>query len=145
LNTFFTSIIDGTASAGDAFKNLASQIAQAVFQALVLQPLINSITGGIGGFFGIPVAARAAGGPVASGNPYLVGEKGPELFVPNHSGSIVSNKDMMGGTTVNQSFTIQSTDGPGVRKALAEAMPVFRQAALDDAANAYKRPTGFDE
>jgi hypothetical protein len=34
---------------------------------------------------------RAAGGPVAAGVPYLVGERGPELFVPRGSGTIVPN------------------------------------------------------
>jgi hypothetical protein len=43
--------------------------------------------------------ARAAGGPVSGGSPYLVGEKGPELFVPGSSGSIVPN-GAMGGTTI---------------------------------------------
>lgn len=38
--------------------------------------------------------ARASGGPVSGGVPYLVGEKGPELFVPNGSGSIVANDNL---------------------------------------------------
>lgn len=37
------------------------------------------------------VKPRAAGGPVASGSPYLVGEQGPELFVPQASGTIIPN------------------------------------------------------
>jgi len=40
---------------------------------------------------------RAMGGPVAGGTPYLVGEQGPELFVPHASGSIVPNHEMGGG------------------------------------------------
>ena len=52
------------------------------------------------------VAFRAAGGPVSSGSPYIVGEQGPELFVPNSSGSIVPNHAMGGGggQTINMSF-----------------------------------------
>lgn len=42
---------------------------------------------------------RAAGGPVTGGSPYIVGEKGPELFVPGRSGTIVPNGAMMGGST----------------------------------------------
>ena len=41
---------------------------------------------------------RAAGGPVTGNSPYLVGERGPELFVPPQSGSIKSNMDTMGMT-----------------------------------------------
>ena len=36
----------------------------------------------------------AGGGPVSAGRPYMVGEAGPELFVPNRSGSVVANQDM---------------------------------------------------
>ena len=48
------------------------------------------------------VAARATGGPVSDGMPYLVGERGAELFVPNTSGAIVPNNKLGGGNvTVN--------------------------------------------
>jgi len=43
-----------------------------------------------------PTRRRAAGGPVSLGLPYLVGERGPELFVPSTSGTVVSN-DKLGG------------------------------------------------
>ena len=43
---------------------------------------------------------RAAGGPVASGSAYWVGERGPELFVPKTSGSIVPG-GAAGGVVVN--------------------------------------------
>lgn len=55
---------------------------------------IGGLFGGIADFFGggtIPIEARASGGPVSGGMPYLVGEEGPELFVPSMSGSIVPN------------------------------------------------------
>ena len=34
---------------------------------------------------------RARGGPVSAGSPYVVGERGPEVFVPNRSGSVIPN------------------------------------------------------
>lgn len=34
---------------------------------------------------------KAMGGPVSAGSPYMVGERGPELFVPERSGTIVPN------------------------------------------------------
>jgi tape measure domain-containing protein len=40
---------------------------------------------------------RAKGGPVSSGQTYMVGERGPELFVPGRSGTIVANNKMGGG------------------------------------------------
>jgi hypothetical protein len=50
---------------------------------------------GAGGF---PIP-RANGGPVSGGTPYMVGERGPELFVPRSSGTIVPNDKMMGGSS----------------------------------------------
>ena len=40
---------------------------------------------------------KAEGGPVAGGRPYIVGEKGPEMFVPGSSGNIVPNDQLGGG------------------------------------------------
>ena len=44
---------------------------------------------------------RAAGGSVTNNTPYLVGERGPELFMPSGSGTIIPNGQIgdMGGTT----------------------------------------------
>ena len=43
---------------------------------------------------------KAGGGPVSGGSPYIVGEKGPELFVPGSSGNIVPNHAMGGANVV---------------------------------------------
>lgn len=48
--------------------------------------LASLATGLIGGLLGLP--GRATGGPVAGGRPYLVGERGPELFVPTSAGRV---------------------------------------------------------
>ena len=45
------------------------------------------------------IPGRAKGGPVSSGQTYVVGERGPELFVPGRSGTIVANDKMGGGNT----------------------------------------------
>ncbi|HBT75039.1 TPA: hypothetical protein DEB29_03505 [Candidatus Wolfebacteria bacterium] len=55
----------------------------------------NAITGALN--FLLP--GRATGGPVTGGSPYMVGERGPEVFVPRSSGTIIPNG--AGGTTVN--------------------------------------------
>lgn len=46
---------------------------------------------------GAIAGARAAGGPVSGGQSYLVGERGPELFVPQASGQIIPNVALAGG------------------------------------------------
>jgi phage-related minor tail protein len=64
----------------------------------------GNLVGGIGG-----IQARAMGGPVSSGSPYLVGEAGPELFVPGRSGTIVPNNALGGGG--NSYYTINVNGG----------------------------------
>ena len=53
--------------------------------------------------------ARAAGGPVRAGLPYLVGERGPELFTPNLSGRITPNNALGRGGASRQPGTINLT------------------------------------
>ena len=52
---------------------------------------------------------RADGGPVTGGSPYIVGERGPEVFVPGRSGSIVPNG---AGMTI-QSLTVNWSSSGG--------------------------------
>lgn len=73
----------------DAIRSLVNLVAN--------NPVVKGISGAISSAFG---GFRANGGPVSSGTPYVVGEKGAELFVPNSSGTIVPN-GAMGGTTIN--------------------------------------------
>ena len=65
-------------------------------------PLLGLFSGGR--------ARRAAGGPVTGGSSYLVGEKGPELFVPGSSGNIVPN-NAMGGMVINVDASGSSVEG----------------------------------
>ena len=58
-------------------------------------------------------SGRALGGPVMGGQPYLVGESGPELFTPATTGSITRNGDLGGGGTTNVTFNIQANDTTG--------------------------------
>lgn len=54
---------------------------------------------------------KADGGPVAGNTPYIVGERGPELFVPSNNGTIVPNDKLGSGATYNYSFTINAASG----------------------------------
>jgi hypothetical protein len=56
------------------------------------------------------VKKKALGGPVSAGSPYIVGEVGPELFVPSTSGQIVPNNQMGGMGGVN--ITIYQASNP---------------------------------
>lgn len=78
----------------------------------------------IGGIFG---GARAMGGPVMGGSAYLVGEQGPELFVPRTSGSIVPNA---GSITINNSFTVANTSDRRSQQQIAAEVGVAVNRAM---------------
>lgn len=63
---------------------------------------------------------RAGGGPVSGGTPYVVGERGPELFVPGSSGSVVPNHALGGGgITLNVTVTNPVASGEQLANELA--------------------------
>ncbi|WP_439574918.1 hypothetical protein [Phreatobacter sp.] len=98
-------LIVGGESFGQVLGDITRQLARMVLQAALLGqgPLASlfgfgGTGGGVGGLVGLLFGgARAAGGPVSTGRSYLVGEKGPEMFVPNSSGAIVPNDMVRGG------------------------------------------------
>lgn len=129
-------------SLGDVFSNVADQIIQALIRIAVQQAIIKplasllgggsgagGILGAIGGIFGggaggsfdtslgslaIPDMFRASGGPVRGHRPYIVGENGPELFVPGGSGNIVPNNTLANGggaSTIVQTFVLDARGG----------------------------------
>jgi len=85
-----------------------------------IQSGLNSIfgQGGIGGAIGNIAGAffgRAGGGTVGARQPYLVGERGPELFVPENPGRIIPNLGMggQGGSEKMTNITINITNQGG--------------------------------
>ena len=112
----------------DAFKDIGRQLLKLALQKLVIDQAKGLLSNALGGLFG---GGKAAGGPVQAGRLYMVGERGRELFRPQVPGEIVPNYKMRpalagaGGNAFNFSINIQSSDGPGVRAALAEAVPVI--------------------
>ena len=87
------------------------------------------------------IAGRATGGPVNKNTPYIVGEKGPELFIPRHDGGIIPNNKLNSGGPVAgvRYYGTGSGDGPvtadtfgsvaQAKKALRSGNPAVRAAA----------------
>ena len=72
---------------------------------------------------------RAEGGPVSANQLYMVGEVGPELFVPSVSGTIVANKDLGAGTThitINVNAGM-GTNGAEVGRQIVEAISAYEK------------------
>jgi tape measure domain-containing protein len=108
----FAGFVTGATSAQDAFKRMADAIiadlARIAIRQAITGPIAGALSGATGGGGGgllsnIFGGARASGGPVEAGKAYLVGEKRPELFVPNRSGMIIP-KVGAGGAGGGQTF-----------------------------------------
>jgi phage-related minor tail protein len=84
-----------------AFKDFARSVIQDLIAIQMKAQAIALINMGLKAMgFGFSLPGKAVGGPVSGGSPYIVGERGPELFVPSNSGAIVPNNrlaDSMGG------------------------------------------------
>ena len=123
-------------SFGDVLKGLAAQILSAgllnIISGGAFGVAFGDSLGGLGKVFG---GARANGGPVSAGKAYLVGERGPELFVPRASGYINPNKAGSGaGNNSEQQVRVMVEPSPlfvttVVQGATAAAGEQMRKAA----------------
>lgn len=135
--------IDGTKSLQQVAVDLLNSIANKLLDVAVNMALFGTMsgtgTGGglLGGLF------RANGGSVASGQPYIVGERGPELFMPGRSGTIIPNHNLGGGgisVVVNVDASGSSVSGDQAQgKQLGMAVSAAVQAELLK----QKRPGGL--
>lgn len=89
-NTIARAALSGRQSIADLTRSVLADFDRIAVSQFIVKPvngLVSSVVDGL-----LPVAgARAAGGPVAAGQTYLVGEKGPELFTPSSDGAITPN------------------------------------------------------
>jgi hypothetical protein len=162
----FDALIAGSEAFGASLKRIASgvliDIAKQLLQIFVIEQAINALKGvltpfsaatplGAGGGmvgkfgtlgpnFGIP--QRANGGSVMAGQPYLVGERGPELFMPGRSGGIARAGSFGGGTNIVVNVDAGGTNVQGNQpegQALGRAIAAAVQAELIK----QKRPGGI--
>ena len=89
--------INGTKSLGESAKAILNDLANSLLR-MGINSMLGGIFGGtkIGGFLGF-----ANGGRPPVGKASVVGEKGPELFVPSVAGTIIPNNSIGGGVTNN--------------------------------------------
>ena len=99
-----TAAIQGTKSLGDAAKSILNDLSSTLIKLGV-----NTLFAKVPGFGGLPrLLPFADGGRPPVGRPSLVGEKGPELFVPKRSGTIIPN-DKLGGGSTNISVNVDAS------------------------------------
>jgi len=155
INNGITKMSEGLARAfvfgeklSDTFKNMARSLLVNVLSALIeivarkgvelaIEKLItkekqkqaalsggNSIFSTIGSFF----SGRASGGSVQKGQPYMVGERGAELFIPNQSGQIQqSARGGNGGSATTVNFNINTVDASGFEELLVRSRGTITQ------------------
>lgn len=153
-------LIDGTKKTKDAFRDMAnsiiSDLIRMAIRKYITDRIFGVITQGISSAFGAPVVAsgveggavvgaRAIGGSVQRGRPYMVGERGAELFVPNRNGAIVPNDAMGGGAgvVVNQTINLSTGVAQTVRTEVLGMLPQIAEAAKGAVYDARRRGGQF--
>lgn len=118
-------------SLADFANSVLESIARRLTSRFIAGPIGEAIEGGIGSIFG---GERAAGGPTSAGKAYLVGERGPELFVPKTAGTVVPN-GAMGGGAVNVNFSFTTLDPTTA----AQVIAANRQTIVNIVRGAFNR------
>lgn len=143
----FQGLVSGTMSFKNAFRSMTNSIISELMRIYVTEQLVKSIGGffknAFASAFGAPKGKLAIGGPVQAGSPYIVGERGPEMFVPARSGSIVPNDKLGNGMVINVDAR-GASDPAAVRmqveQGIAQAAPYIIAAAQNRTMKAASRP-----
>ena len=142
-------------SLGDVFKQVIKQMIADAIKAQIVKQLMSfgmGFFGGGGAVGGLSAAgftsssgtfgasdSFAGGGRIpsrATGGPVMVGERGPELFIPHSSGVIRNNHDTMnmmnGGNqpVVNQTINIDAGVSQTVRAEVMSMMPRIKSETI---------------
>lgn len=152
-------VADGTKTAAEAFREMAASILRDLAQMIIKAAMWKAVSGfmGMGGATGIthtpggfsaafpmPIGpARAKGGPVWPGAAFPVGEKGPELFVPEMPGRIIPNGAMSSGPNISFAPAIDARGADEAAVARLERVIVRQQAEFESRVKAVvqNRPT----
>ena len=148
------------------FQDVVSQIISTITQILIIQPLIEKLTkslneyqrsssegislpsfggGGVGGLISSvgSFLGFANGGYTPPNKPYMVGERGAELFVPKTAGNIVPNNELGGGVNVVQNISFSTGVLPTVRAEVLNLLPTIKQETINAVAEQRSRGGAF--
>ena len=172
LENAFISALDGSKSALESMRDISRQLIEEILRKYmrltIINPIIKGIFGPVTGFdsTAFPSAttgeifsgfrktflgAKAGGGTVQGRKPVMVGERGPEMFVPNTGGRIVPNGALGGSlrggspTIVNQSLNFATGIQNTVRAEVMNLMPVIQNATLQAVVDQKRRGGSFGQ
>ena len=135
--------IDGTKSLQDVATGLLNKIANKLLDVATNFALFGTMSGtGTGGGLLGGLIPRAKGGSVSGGTPYLVGERGPELFMPGRSGGIAPAGSFGGGTNVVVNVDATGSNVQGDDQS-SKQLGVMLAAAVQKELIKQKRPGGI--
>lgn len=144
----------------DIFQSVLQQVVALIFQLAVIEPMLkrireamslsssgggsmfDNILSGVGSIFNFG-GARAMGGNVNPNMPYMVGERGAEMFVPKSAGTIVPNNQMGGGITIEQNLNFATGVSQTVRAEVMNLLPAIRENTLSAVRDARLRGGTF--
>jgi len=114
-------------SFSDFSKSIVSEIIATFIRLQVVEPILKGIFPGLGTTDG-GGNGSAGGGRASHGRPMLVGERGPELFVPHSAGNIMNNADTKsalggGGISVVQNISFSTGVVPTVKAEITKMLP----------------------
>ena len=152
-------LLDGTTSNFDGIRSAMSMFLKDLQRTILQLTLFNKIKNQIFGT-NLPTASgsdifdnifgmftRASGGSVQKGRPYLVGERGAEMFVPNTGGTIINNMNTRGigggSTVVNQTINVDAGVSQTVRAEIINLLPVIKQDTISSLLEAKRRGGSF--
>lgn len=145
----FKGMLTGAMSFRTAMKGIIGAVINELFRLYVVQQVVGVVKGALGGLFGVPVLpGKAIGGSVGKNKPYMVGEQGPELFIPGGSGTIIPNRNLSsngGGSSFNISVDARGSSDPAavraqVQQGILEAAPAIIAAAESRTISNLRRP-----
>jgi hypothetical protein len=120
-------LIDGTADWNSILQDTLKQLG-----GFLIKFGLNALAGsdGIGILSFLGFGTRANGGPVNANEPYIVGERGPELFIPFQSGTVASNEDTQ--QLLGQASTVQLPFTRTSERIVSERQERERLAAMQN-------------
>ena len=131
MKKFEDTLIEGLKNGKLAFQDFANYAIEQMLRIALQEAIIAPMTGGVESFFKGIFGKKALGGAVNAGKPYMVGESGRELFIPNQGGQIVSNQDLKGINSTQAApvvnFNISTVDAAGFDQLLSSRKGLITQ------------------
>ena len=167
-DTIVDAFLRGKAGALDfkgILRELIISVQKTIIQVLILDQVNKFVRESIQGIFSpkvdpgiktvgsikLPPSQKAGGGSVQAGTPTMVGERGPELFVPNTGGVVKNNADTKqmvgsgGGINVTQNLNFAVGVTNTVRAEVMNMLPAIQQSTVNAVAQAKQRGGKFSK